>query len=400
MTLLNQAATCLQCPRPFCEGGCPISNAIPKMIKAYREDHTVDIRDSLYMNNPLSIVCGWVCDQQAQCEGHCILVKAKKNAVPIGDIEKEIGAEVFSSLSNLYTPAVERQESVAIVGSGPVGITCALLLRQMGVQVDLYERFSAVGGVLRYGIPDFRLPRDIVASYQRLLEDVGVHLHFGITVGQDIRLATLQEQASAVILGLGVWKQKPLAIPGEGDYSISGVDFLVAPDQYVNTGTVFVLGAGNSAVDAARVAKHQGAKEVHLFARTNRIRASAKELDEAREDGIHIHQGMAPQEILANGVTFEVKVYDEKNEWDQSVATEIQTLAADLVIVSINRGLDATDLGVDLNQWGTIIVDEHNETSVANVFAAGDAVLGAKTVVESVVDAKKIVSALRARWVE
>lgn len=388
LSLQSEANRCLQCKVARCHNACPIGTSIPQMIQLYKENKLDEAGELLYKNNPFSIVCSYVCNHQAQCVGNCIL-GIKFTPIPVNEIEKAIGAHVLDSMSQYYNKPVETNKRVAIIGGGPAGIASALLLSSLGVKSTIFEKQPKMGGVLRYGIPDFRLPHTIVDKYTEVLEDCDIEMKTNFVVNQE-QFETIQAEFDAVILAIGVWEQKDLGIEGELNHSISGVDYLVSPEEYHLSGSVIVLGAGNSAIDVARVAKRSGAETVNIYARTNRIRASQHELDEAEMDGVKINKGMAPIKISQDGVTFEKKVYDDKNELVESIPMEVVFVEGQHTIVSINRGLDVNIKGLTLDKWNNIQVDESNLTSLENVYAVGDDVTGAKTVVDAVAKTREI----------
>lgn len=390
------ANRCLQCRNARCHQACPVHTEIPAMIRLFRQGNISEAGKMLYGNNPFSIVCSYVCNHEAQCVGHCIL-GIKSTPVAVNKIEKEIGHSFFSSLASVYCSPLKTEKKVAIIGGGPAGISAALFLRQVGISSTIFEKQETVGGVLSYGIPPFRLPEEIVSRYTAVLDDCEIDVRCGINVEQAM-FTKITKEYDATILTLGVWQQKKLNIPGES-LSISGVDYLINPSLYACKGNVLVLGAGNSAIDVARTAKRNGAAKVDIYARTNRIRASQQEIAEALEDGVIVNQGMAPLEITAHKVVFEKKKYNDNNEEDVTVIPKKVSVAYDQVIVSINRTCDFAFSGIAEDGWGNIAIDERGETSMDNVFAAGDNVTGAKTVVDAVASVKKIIETLRSRWI-
>ncbi len=395
LELNQEAQRCLQCKVARCHNACPISTEVPAMIRLFKENRIEEAGQMLYLNNPFSLVCSYVCNHQAQCVGNCIL-GIKSTPIAVNEIEKSIGLDMLDHLETVYNQPLVTEKKVAIIGAGPSGIAAALLLRSKGIASVIYEKQPKLGGTLRYGIPDFRLSHSIIDRYETVLEQCGIVSHTNTCIDQQ-RFNELRETYSALLVAVGVWEQKDLHIEGEKEYAVSGVDYLVNPEAYAVEGRVIVLGAGNSAIDVSRVAKRSGAAQVDVYARTNRIRASQHELDEAASDGVILNTGMAPQQICADGVWFEKKVYDENNEWDQSIPAETCFVEARHVIVSINRGMDFHMQGIELDKWQNIAVDAQGMSSLEGVYASGDAVTGARTVVHAVAQVKPIVEAIQAR---
>ena len=258
--VVNEARRCLNCKVPQCRKGCPINTPIPDMIQLFLQNQLEAAGEMLFLNNPLSIVCSLVCDHEKQCEGHCVLGR-KGMPVHISSIENYISDAYLDRLSPVL-PASSGKRA-AIIGSGPAGITIAVLLAQKGHDVTIFESRERIGGVLRYGIPAFRLPKTILDRYKTQLLKMGIHIRPNTSIGGALTVDDLQRDGyQAIFIGTGVWRPKKLGIPGESLGHVHfAIDYLVDPDVYDLGEHLAVIGAGNSAMDVARTAKrHQKSK--------------------------------------------------------------------------------------------------------------------------------------------
>ena len=388
--LIEEAKRCLNCRNPFCKNkGCPIHTPVPEMIQAYLNGDLEAAGKMLFENNPLSIVCGTVCDQRKQCEGSCVR-GIKGEPVSIGKIEKAVSSAYFDHIEMRCKKKTGKK--AAVIGGGPGGIAAGLLLAQEGVEVTIYEANSEIGGVLRYGIPDFRLDRKIIEGYHCYLEKCGVKILCNTQVGVDISLKEIKSSYDAVLIANGLWQPKKLGISGEDlDHVITSVDYLKDPSAYDLNGKVIVIGAGNAAMDVSRCAVRSKADSVVNYVRTNRIKASAHEVAAAEAEGVTIEQGKAPVEFTEKGVWFSCSEYDENNVKTDK-PSELRFYPADWIIVAISQESDGVlkqdygDLKVD--EWGLILTDENYMTNLEGIYACGDAVTGPKTVVHAVAVAK------------
>ncbi len=382
---LSEARRCLQCKKPPCRKGCPINTAIPEMIKLFLEGRLDEAGAMLFANNPLSLICGLVCDHEKQCEGHCILNK-KGSPIHIGSIEAYISNRW---LDRLRPPVVEKNgKMAAIIGSGPAGITIAVCLAQKGYEVTIFEGQDKIGGVLRYGIPAFRLPKSILERYALRLKEFGVRVRPNTTIGGALRMDDLfRDGYSSVFIGTGVWRPNVLHIPGETLGNVHfAIDYLRNPEVYDLGDTVSVIGAGNAAIDAARTILRRGARTVTMYARKPTFSAGPREVEYARLDGVRFTFCVRPMQIRPQGVIFRKLSYD-----DQNVCAEIEGSdylePSDSVIISIGQGpkdkIVSTSTGIQVNERGLLVTDEHGATTRGGIFASGDVVRGAKTVVEA-----------------
>ncbi len=396
--VINEARRCLQCKKPLCRiKGCPIQTNIPEMIRLFLAGQTVEAGRMLFENNPLSVVCSLVCDHENQCEGNCIQGKRKDAAaVQIPSIEHYISEFYFDKIKIDRLP--DNGQRVAIIGSGPAGITIAIKLAALGYRITIFERMDKVGGMMRYGIPAFRLPKNILDGYQVKLREMGIHFRPNTAIGGALHLDDLfNDGYDAIFIGTGVWRPRRPHVKGESLGNVHyAIDYLQNPDAYDLGDTVAIIGAGNSAIDVARTVVRQGSRHVTLYARRQRIAASQRELDYAAVDGIEIQQGMAITEFTEKGPLLTPRIYDEQGNLIRE--EEPVLMPADSTIIAISQGpkdkiVNTThDLTVDKN--GLIVVDENGRTTRDGVFSSGDVVIGAKNVVLAVKYSKIVAKAM------
>ena len=396
--VIEEARRCLQCKKPLCRiKGCPIETNIPEMIRLFLAGQTVEAGRMLFENNPLSVVCSLVCDHENQCEGNCIQGKRKDaSAVQIPSIEHYISEFYFDKIKIERAP--DTGQRVAIIGSGPAGITIAIKLAALGYRITMFERMDKVGGMMRYGIPAFRLPKKILDRYQVKLREMGIHFRPNTAIGGALHLDDLfNDGYDAIFIGTGVWRPRRPHVKGESLGNVHyAIDYLQNPDAYDLGDTVAIIGAGNSAIDVARTVVRQGSRNVTLYARRRRIAASERELDYAAVDGIEIQQGMAIKEFTEEGPLLTPRIYDEQGNLIRE--EEPVLMPADSTIIAISQGpkdkiVNTThDLKVDNN--GLIVVDESGRTTREGVFSSGDVVIGAKNVVLAVKYSKIVAKAM------
>ncbi len=404
----KEALRCIDCKNPKCVMACPVRVKIPEFIKQVLNDDMEGAFDKIYEDNILPSICGRVCPQESQCEGACIL-GIKGEPVSIGALERFVGD--YGIENNLADTSVETEkpQKVAVVGSGPAGLANAASLRRKGYQVTVFEALHAYGGVLNYGIPDFRLPKDIVRKEIDNLKTMGVKFVKNVIIGKSITIEQLKEEGyEAIFIGSGAGLPSALGVPGE---NYNGVYFanefltrvnLMRSNSFplsatpIKIGdTVAVVGGGNVAMDAARTAKRIGAKRVMIIYRRDKesLPARLEEVHHAIEEGIEMNLLYNPVEIL--GENYEVKAVKcermKLGEEDSSgrrrplPTGEYVTYDIDSIIVSIgqkpNPIIKQNTSGLTTHDWGGIITDENHMTSIDGVFAGGDAVTGAATVI-------------------
>jgi len=409
---MKEAARCLQCKKPTCMQGCPVGIDIPAFIRHIKEgEFTKGIR-KIWERNSLPAVCGRVCPQEAQCEGFCVLGK-KGDAVAIGNLERFAADLEREHGTGVLPPKAEPTgKRVAVVGSGPSGLTVAGDLTLKGHEVTIFEAFHKPGGVLVYGIPEFRLPKEIVFSEVNFLERLGAKLECNTVVGRSMSLEELFEQGfDAVYLGVGAGLPRFLNIPGEnliGLYSAN--EYLTRSnlmkaylfpeyDTPIAKGkNVAVFGAGNVAMDSARTAMRLGADTVRIVYRRSRDEMPARgaEIHHAEEEGIEFYFLTAPTRFIGNDngrVTGFECIQMELGEPDESgrrrpipIEGSKFQLDCDLAVIAVGAGanplLTQSTEGLDLNRWGYIIADEETgKTTRKGVWAGGDIVTGSATVI-------------------
>ena len=396
LNIVSEANRCLQCKKPMCMTGCPIRTPIPEIIALFKEKKLMEAGQRLFENNPMSVVCATVCDHGSQCAGHCILGK-KGSPVRFYEIEKFI-SDAYLDRMDTETPA-EKKASVAVIGSGPAGITVAIILAKAGYRVTIFEERNKVGGMLQYGIPAFRLPKTVLARYQEQLRALGVQIRTHVVLGGDLLIEDLfRDGYASVFIGTGVWRPARLGIQGEALANVHfGISYLADPGSHDLGKTVAVIGSGNVGMDVARTAFRHGAQRVMLFERRRTSRASDHELEYAELDGAEIYYEKAIQRITPEGPVFLHTVLDESNSI-LGFDGEEELIPADSVIIAVSQGpkdkLVKTTDHLQANDRGLLVVDEHHMTTRPGVFAAGDVVHGSRTVVHAVQAAKKAAEAM------
>ncbi len=395
--VLDEATKCLQCKNPLCVKGCPINTPIPNVIRLLKENHLDEAGRILFENNPLTTICSLVCNHENQCEGHCVLGK-KGMPVHFSAIESYISAAYAPKMSD--GPVKPNGHRVAIVGSGPAGLTIAIILARYGYQVTIFESKEKIGGVLRYGIPEFRLPKKVIDDLQyRHIELKGIKIRPNINIGGAIGIDDLfHDGYKAVFIGTGVWRANTLHIKGETFGNVHyAINYLNNPSVYNLGERVTVIGAGNAAMDVARTVVRNGSRDVTCFSITKEVAASHYEFSYAQLEGVKMEYNRKPIEILDDGVIFR-----EVMEDDDGNLTEIEGsdkfYPSDSVIISIsqcpsNRIVSSTN-GLEANSKGLLVADEFGRTSREGIFASGDAVDGARTVVEAVAHSKIVAESM------
>ena len=403
-----EASRCLDCKNPRCVPACPVSIDIPAFIKNISNDEFDEAYFTIYKSNILPAICGRVCPQEKQCEGACIL-GIKSEPVSIGALERFIGDYALEKHLKIDECILENNIKVAIVGSGPAGIAAAASLRRMGYTVDVYEALHEFGGVLKYGIPDFRLPKSIVDDEIKKAQDMGVVFHKNVIIGKSITIDQLLNEYDykAIFLGSGAGLPSSLGIPGE---NLTGIYFanefltrvnLMKASSFPITPTpvrigqnVAIVGGGNVAMDAARTAKRLGAENVFVLYRRDMeaLPARLEEVHHAIEEHIDFRLLLNPIEFI--GENYKVKQVKceimELGEEDSSgrrrpVPTgDFKTFDIDSCIISIGQSpnpiIKSATPELEVDKRGRIIVNNH-QTSIPGVFAGGDVVSGAATVI-------------------
>lgn len=389
--IIDEAKRCLQCKNPKCKKGCPIDTDIPEMMKLLLEGDIHEAGEKIFENNPLSVICSMVCPHEKQCEGNCILGK-KSNPVHISTIENYISDYSLDIMK--LKPKDRDKGNIGIIGSGPAGITIAFILALKGYNVTIFEAHDKIGGVLRYGIPEFRLPKDILDRIKNKLEEIGVVIRPNCLVGPVITIEDLfRDGYDALFIGTGVWNPKKLGIKGESLGHVHfAIDYLKNPEVYNLGDQVCVIGAGNVAMDVARTALRKGSREVFIMYRKGLedMPATEYEIDYAKIDGVRFELFKTPVELTQKGVRYvQTKKVEESGEVKLVEIEGSEGLfECDSIIVAVSQGpksnIVSNTKGIGINKKGLIVIDDQGKTTREGVFASGDVVTGARTVVEAV----------------
>ena len=392
--VMDEANRCLGCKVPQCQKGCPISTPIPEVIKANKLDEAGKM---LFENNPLTTVCSLVCNHENQCEGHCVLGR-KGAPVHFSTIESYISTTYANKMTQ--GPAPSNGMRAAIIGSGPAGLTIAVILARYGYDVTIFEGKDKVGGVLRYGIPEFRLPKSVLDDFKyRHLDLKGIKFRPNTHIGGAIGIDDLfRDGYKAIFVGTGVWKPNALHIKGETLGNVHfGINYLNNPDSYQLGKRVIVIGAGNAAMDVARTAIRKGVQELTCFSITKQVAASKHEFSYAQLEGVQFEYNMAPVEIKDDGVIFKDVIENEDGTFTD-VPDSTHFFPADSVIISISQGpqnrIVNTTQGLAADKRGLLVADETGHTTRPGIFASGDVVNGARTVVEAVAHSKIVAESM------
>lgn len=394
--VLNEAKRCLNCKKPLCRIGCPINTPIPQMIQEFMEGDLKEAGQMLFENNPLSLVCSLVCDHDKQCEGHCILGR-KGAPVQISSIEHYISDTCFD---NIKMKKLEKNGiKAAVIGSGPAGITIAIILAARGYDVTIMESKDKIGGVLRYGIPEFRLPKTILDRYKKQVVTMGIKIRPNTTIGGSIGIDDMfRDGYKAIFIGTGVWRPNSLKIKGETLGNVHyAIDYLSNPDSYDLGNKVAIIGAGNSAMDVARTVIRKGSGDVSVFSVTPVAAASPREVEYAQIDGVTFYYCKQAVQLTDKGPVLQDIIMDEEGAITP-ISDTARLYEADSIIVAISQGpknkIVSTTKGIDVNDRGLLITNTIGETTREGIFASGDVVKGARTVVEAVNFSKIVADAM------
>lgn len=406
---IEEAGRCLKCKKPLCREACPVSTNIPEMARLI-EAHKIDEAGAmLFDNNPLSVICALICPHENQCEGNCILNR-KGEPIHVSTMEHYVSDFYLSRMKNKVPEALiekNKDKEVAIVGSGPSGLTLAFLMAKKGYKVTIFDNHDKIGGVLRYGIPEFRLPKSIIDRMKVSLREMGVTIRPNTLIGPNITLDDLfNDGYKAVFVGTGVWKPKRLRIKGETKGHVHfAIDYLKNPEVYDLGNKVVIIGGGNVAMDVARsVLRHGVESSVVLYRKgDDQLPALREEVRYTKLDGVQFEFFKTPVEITREGVLYHKTTYSVDQEGKEHFEVDDrQTFLyeADSIIIAASQGPQAnivsSSKGIDTNANGLVEVDPSGQTSREGVYAAGDVVTGAKTVVEAVRWTKETAEAMDA----
>ena len=373
-----EASRCLLCKKPKCAlQGCPVHTPVPECMLLYRQGQLEEAGRMLFANNPLSAITSQVCDWKKFCYGHCVL-NVKQMPVKWYEIEQEIsGAYLFQHKLERKSAQLEGKK-VAVVGAGPAGIAATVWLFEMGADVHLYDANPRMGGVLRYGIPAFRLDKKYCDAYEKMFADAGIPFHGNVEVGKDVTLQALSADYNAVLVAAGAESPATLGIPGE-EHSVQALPFLKNPENYTLGKKVIVIGGGNVAMDACRTAVRCGSETWVYYRKTfENMPANPMEVEEAKEDGVQFKVFQAPVEVKEGGVVF----CDCEN---------VQPEDGSRVITRIIEG---TEHFVECDPRITAISEkpdpalQEEAQALPNVWLAGDFLTGPATVVGAVASAR------------
>jgi NADPH-dependent glutamate synthase beta chain and related oxidoreductases len=400
--VVDEAKRCLQCKKPMCKEGCPVNTPVNEIMKLFLEGNISDAGEKLFKNNPLSVVCSLVCPHEKQCEGHCVMGR-KSNPIQISSIENYISDYYLNFITS--GEVINNNKKIAIIGSGPAGITIAILLASKGYDITIFEAHDKIGGVLRYGIPDFRLPKTILEKLKEKLVSMGIKIRPNTLIGPVITIDDLfRDEYRAIFIGTGVWKSGALGIKGETLGHVHyAIDYLKSPEAYALGNRVCIIGAGNVAMDAARTALRNGSREVYIMYRRGPedIQAEKVEVEYARIDGVKFEYYKAPVEIIDEGIKY-MKTEIIKDENGKGKVVQIEgsedIFKANSVIIAAGQvpraNIVSTTKGIEVKGQGLVITDQLGRTTREGVFASGDVVTGAKTVVEAVRLSKLVAQAI------
>jgi len=420
---MAQADRCLHCGNPYCEWACPVHNYIPNWLKLVSEGNIIEAAELSHQTNSLPEMCGRICPQDRLCEEACTLEDTNFGAVTIGAVEKYI-TDTATDMG--WTPTLDNiqmtDKKVAIIGSGPAGIGCADILIRNGVKPIVFEKEQEIGGLLTFGIPQFKLDKDIVLKRRKILEGMGVEFHCNTEIGKDIAFDTLLSDYDAVFLGMGTYKPMAGRFPGEDLPQVyKALDFLIgnvknelkmaqSPEPFISLKgkRVVVLGGGDTTMDCTRTSIRQGASAVYCVYRRDEenMPGSRAEVKNAKEEGVQFKFNLAPVEVIEkDGQVAGIKVIqtrmgepDENGRRRAEMVEGSETIIeCDAVIVAFgfqpNPPAWFKDFDISLTDWSTVVAKEESEfpfqTSNAKVFAGGDMVRGSSLVVHAIAEGRK-----------
>src|SRR6056300_10437 len=417
----EQSSRCSQCGVPFCQVHCPLSNNIPDWLKLTAEGRLKEAYELSQSTNNMPEVCGRICPQDRLCEGNCVIEQSGHGTVTIGSIEKYI---TDTAWENDWVKPIkvskEINQSIGIIGAGPAGLACAEELRKFGYQVTIYDRYDRAGGLLIYGIPNFKLEKFVVKRRTKLLKDSGIKFVQNFEVGKNKTLKELKLKHDAILIATGVYKAREIDIPGSDLKNIfPAMDFLTASNKKglgdkvdlfdngilnAENKDVVVIGGGDTAMDCVRTAVRQKAKSVKCIYRRDKenMPGSAREVANAIEEGVEFIWLSAPKKFIGANKVSSLEVNKIKlgapdstgRKKPEVLQNSEYTIEADMVIKSL--GFDPEDLPklfsadeLIVSRWGTIKTDlDTMQTSIEGVFAAGDIVRGASLVVWAIKDGR------------
>ena len=397
--IISEAQRCLKCKKPMCKEGCPVKTEIPLIMQMFLDGKMDEAGEILFENNPLSALCSLICPHEKNCMGHCVL---NRKGTPIKFYEVEQYVSGFYLDKARLTKPEANGFRLAIIGAGPAGLTLSIIMAKKGYDVTIIDSKDKIGGVLRYGIPEFRLPKSLLDKLLKRLYELGIKFRPNTLIGPTITIDDMfSDGYDAIFIGTGVWNPNRLRIPGESLGNVHfAIDYLKNPDSYDNLGDhVVIIGAGNVAMDAARTILRKTIAKVDIifFRGREEVTALKEELELAEVDGVHMNYYLNTIKIEDDGIIVE-KVIKKENE-DGTVeyindSANPFKIDASSVIIAIGQGPLANIVNnskqIDTNKKGLIEANAKGQTTRDGVFAAGDVVSGAKTVVDAVAATKLV----------
>ncbi|PYE84395.1 NAD(P)-dependent oxidoreductase [Pseudoroseicyclus aestuarii] len=422
----EQAGRCSQCGVPYCQTHCPLHNNIPDWLRLTAQGRLREAWEISQSTNTFPEICGRICPQDRLCEGNCVIEQAGHGTVTIGSVEKFITDTAWDEgWVEPVSPAQERPESVGIIGAGPAGMAAADMLRQAGVQVTIYDRYDRAGGLMTYGIPGFKLEKDVVMRRVKQQQDGGVEFVLNCTVGEDLSFDAIRGRHDAVLIATGVYKTRDLVAPGsEAGGIVRAIDYLTASNRKsfgdevpeFDSGEldargkrVVVIGGGDTAMDCVRTAIRQGAESVKCLYRRDKANmpGSQREVANAEEEGVEFAWLSAPKGFAGDRVET-VEIHQMRLGPPDATGRRAPELVegadysepVDLVIKAL--GFEPEDLpqlwgtdGLEVTRWGTVRAEfGTGQTSLDGVYAAGDIVRGASLVVWAIRDGRECAQAI------
>jgi len=397
--IINEAQRCLKCKRPLCKEGCPVGTEIPQIMQLFLDGNMDEAGQKLFNNNPLSALCSLICPHEKNCMGNCILNR-KGTPIKFFEVENYISS-FFLEKATLSKPE-SNGHLVGIIGAGPAGLTLAILLAKKGYEVTIIDSKDKIGGVLRYGIPEFRLPKSLLDLLLKRMTELGIKFRPNTLIGPTITIDDMfNDGYDAIFIGTGVWNPNKLRIPGETLGNVHfAIDYLKNPDSYTNLGDhVVIIGAGNVAMDAARtiLRKSHAKVDINFFRGREEVTALKEELDLAIIDGVKMNYYLNTIKIESDGIIVEPVLKSENEDGTIEYKNDSDNpfkFSSTSVIIAIGQGamnnIVKSTKQIDTTQKGLIQTTSRGATTREGVYAAGDVVSGAKTVVEAVAATKHV----------
>ena len=384
--IINEAQRCLKCKKAFCKEACPVSTDIPEIMKLFLDGHMDEAGDKLFENNPLSALCSLICPHEKQCKKNCVRA-IKGEAVSIGELEAFIGRQAIENNWEIPKKNLKINKKIAVIGSGPSGLTCAAFLAKEGYKVTIFEKHSMLGGILSHGIPEFRLDKEILIETINKILELGIEAKTNIELNKDITLEQLEQEYDAIFLGFGANISAKMQIPGENLEGVFGGNELLETNKHPNycDKYVAIIGGGNVAIDTARTIKRLGAKTVKVIYRRaeEQMPAEKKEIEFAKSEGIEFLFQTNILKIL--GDTKVEKIECIKTELKQkegdsrpspvNIENTNYLMDIDYVVMAVGSLPEkelTSNLKLEIDKKGKIVVNENNQTSNPKIFAGGD----------------------------